>query len=339
MHGLHEIYASNPSKSTSLDLLSVVGAAPALETLTLDGINISDVPQDLSLPRLRTLRILCRERLGLLGGAPVGIYDSKAALLALDAEAACLENLLNHIHPSIEHLVLPAETAHFDRLRGLSWPNLRSLELYGVWPRRSERVAWLHVLATMPRLVSLKLIAAFYLGDGPLVIWPKDAEPNAAGLFDASRLRELALSHVDPDDLIFAHLSSNISALSLRDTPRFYQRREKLCLVETQHNRIYPDSRIRLACTFGTPLMRYSDILSIFASMSGDNIESLELVVREDHNELAALALLARSCPKLRLLELHRYRDVDDEIANKHGIQEPQEPPDVVRVPARFFAR
>ncbi|EJD37605.1 hypothetical protein AURDEDRAFT_116715 [Auricularia subglabra TFB-10046 SS5] len=134
----------------------------------------------------------------------------------------------------------------------------------------------------MPRL---RILAGVFVrfSSMPLVFLPNDVEP-ATSLY----LTRLTIADPEPDEGIFAHLSSTLTELCLREMPRHYVRR--------MQDNAY-SARI-LTCTAA---------ISIVASLCATNIRRLELVVREDDAEAELLAALARSCPALEYLELHRY--------------------------------
>ncbi|EJD37652.1 hypothetical protein AURDEDRAFT_129358 [Auricularia subglabra TFB-10046 SS5] len=119
---------------------------------------------------------------------------------------------------------------------------------------------------------------------------------------DLARLVRVTLSP-NPADGVFQGLTPALRELSICDSPRFY------CVSE------YTNTFYR------TPILRCRDALHIFRKLSygadaAANLERLELVVRgtetEIEDEMELYAFVAAACPRLHVLELHRYRNVLD---------------------------
>ncbi|EJD37619.1 hypothetical protein AURDEDRAFT_188005 [Auricularia subglabra TFB-10046 SS5] len=211
-----------------------------------------------------------------------------------DNENAFLEAAIAPAAHQLEVLRIPAETCRLSFLASNSWPALRELTLRGGTPRPDAPFA--QVLAAMPNLRILAA-AVVRMASVPFVLLP--ADPNPAVALQLSRL---TIADPGPDEAIFAHLSSSLTELCLREMPRHYIRRMEPGKYSAKI----------LTCRAALPFIR---------PLSATTLRRLELVVREDDAELELMAVLSSSCPGLEFLELHRYARNDMELIDQRTPQ------------------
>ncbi|KZV88939.1 hypothetical protein EXIGLDRAFT_722118 [Exidia glandulosa HHB12029] len=290
MPALHEVHCYGKSAHDVLsDNLDLSLAAPALDTLYLKNIHLTNEGVSTLRP-LAPLRVFCMyflhrfRDLATISGAELEDENRRLAAVTDDSRL------------SMEEMILPGEATRSSFLSRSPWPNLRILFLSGATPTLD--VPFTSILLAMPRLESLTLSVAPRQGTSPLVVCP----PGVVPLLELSNLHHFAIAFPTDTDMIFAHLTSALRTLALRDMPRYYSRKQVL-----RWNPTSPES------SYTAPILSYSSMARIFDTLDGTYLERLEIVVREDDTEARSLVCVARCCPNLRFFELHRYRSDPDE--------------------------
>ncbi|KAI0632932.1 hypothetical protein C8Q77DRAFT_1158391 [Trametes polyzona] len=110
--------------------------------------------------------------------------------------------------------------------------------------------------------------------------------------FNFHELRTLVLSYPDPEDAVFSIHMPQLLHLSLRDWPRHYD------------FRVLPDYHM----PYRSPLLSATQMLSILSRLHVPELRTLELVYRADETDDELLRHIVHAFPKLRHLEIHRYR-------------------------------
>ncbi|KZW02754.1 hypothetical protein EXIGLDRAFT_828896 [Exidia glandulosa HHB12029] len=292
MRNLAQIRCYGYGHEVLSDNLDLPFAAAALDSLLLENIHLTDESVSIHHPTspLRVFKLYFHNRFTVLATIPSA---------ELDAENRRLEPILDYSRHRMEEMVLPGEATRLSFLSRSQWHGLRTLVLCGTLPILD--VPFVDVLLAMPRLGSLTLSVAPRVGTAPLVIWPAlaDRTPN----LDLRNLHHFAIAYPAETDMVFAHLTSNLKTLALRDMPRYYAR--KLQLLNF--------NRTTSLQAYAAPILTYASAARIFEIFNGSDLERLELVVFEDDAEAQTLRRIARCCPNLRFFELHRYRVEPDE--------------------------
>lgn len=267
-------------------------SCPTLEGITLHDVSLtSDVPLPCVAAPLRSLRMVFTSP-RLPGTARFGRspWPDK-----FPRERDLLESIISHCHSTLEVLVLPGASTRLSALASSVWPRLGEFALCGLCPDLDTSFA--SVLAAMPKLRVLTLaLSQRRLDPAPLAILPAEIGDHIS--LDLGGLVRVTLSYPHPDDSIFRLLTPALRELSLRDSPRYYYKAE--------HSNSF----------YRTPILSCRAALRIFGRL-GDaccNLRRLELVVRAREtdlfdDEVELYAFVAAACPRLRVLELHRYRD------------------------------
>ncbi|KAI0632943.1 hypothetical protein C8Q77DRAFT_1120588 [Trametes polyzona] len=232
---------------------------------------------------------------------PTKLWKSLVTMDQLRAlESACLLPLVLGMHDTARSLALPLETAPIAEMATVDWPSLQRLSLEGSAPSDADRRLPMNMpamLRRMRRLQSLTLNAALprsttgrhrVLGNVP----PSE--------YELSNLRSLVLSHPDPDDNIFSASMPNLLHLSLRDWPRHYD----FLALSYYH-----------AC-HRSPLLTATEMLSVLKRLHLPELRTLELVYRADHVDDDLLRYVVEAFPKLRHLEIHRYRPTPSSVVD-----------------------
>ncbi|KAI0772726.1 hypothetical protein BD413DRAFT_473621 [Trametes elegans] len=245
-------------------------------------------------PPKSALKFILRHRLKAFSYAAwewreIQIVQTDESQSRLDAayklEAEYLRSFVLGMADSVESLTLPIETSPLARMSSLDWPRLQSLTLDGPHfdPALSNILPAL--LSRMPSLRSLSVQVHPRRGlPRPLLV----TSMSTGGW--SRQLRALSIGYPVPEDNIFS-LVTELTHLSLRDTPRYYLR--------DRHRLRMPMSE--------RPLLSATACLDILRRMSIQRLRSLELSYREDGSEDELLQYLASRIPKLQVLELHRY--------------------------------
>lgn len=277
--------------------------AAFLSNATLESITLINVPlkeggfrPEGFCSKLRTFRYIFAER-ARLRSVISGQRDYDVI-----TECRCLEGVLDQLRATLECLVIPGEITYLSFLAKAPWPHLLEFSLVGDCPVYDASI--LSVITLMPRLRSLALAVLPPL-DAPHMIIVSGRTDEYSHI-DFPYLRRLTLSFPSNNDQIFARLPLSIRSLSLRDTPRYYLRRfsRKRQLAE--------------AMLAPAPLLSCSSAIRILEAMarggSATCLRELELVVRwDDSNGLRMIRTLSASCQSLQFLDLHCYRNVDED--------------------------
>lgn len=281
MHGFSD-------ESTTAHLAAVL-AAPSIEHLTLRDVTLSSFSQPASpTTYLREFSMSFSHRLS-------DVLTMSPEVFA--TEMACLQSFLEPMRQQFTTLRLPGESMRLSFLAASPWPLLRELTICGARPTLD--VPFSQVLHAMPELRSVALAVAHPHAAPPLILLPEGAIPSP----NLCHLRRFVISFPHPEDRIFQYLPVCLRELSLRDTPRHWYRKTHQFGLD------------QLTESFGSPLLTCHGAMRIFSVMQCANLERLELVVREDEYEEQMLDQVARACPRLHFLELHRYRiGVDNEV-------------------------
>ncbi|KAH9937886.1 uncharacterized protein BXZ73DRAFT_44638, partial [Epithele typhae] len=257
---------------------------------------------------------------------------------ALASESRALEATLRAAHTTLECIALPTEPAPIHTFAALPWPRLRELRLTGpAWTEPSTPLVFL--LASMPHLRILVLnlappalphtaqnrapwgivdpsnnpVHAGGSDDGRVTpVWPRTLTPPPA-TFPWRDLEHLTLSAPDPDDSVFAHLPPTLRALSLRPFPHH-------CVALWRAGDVALARRLgadRLEALTRSPLLTARDLTRIVTACPGPMRAMRELRVEylADAGEAAALRAVVARFPRLRALEVHRYRPRDGEAS------------------------
>lgn len=215
-------------------------------------------------------------------------------------ERACLSSMVLGMNSAARSLVLPMRTAPLGGMAKLDWPALQSLTLRGsfrtdadLWNteylpslfRHTPNLRRLNITAALPTTTSIRC----------LVLGCK--APPVVGL---EGLRSLTIAYPDPNDAIFSTPFPGLTNLSLRDWPRHY---------DVVSHKYYYDS-------WRSPILSSMETLSILSRLRAPSLLTLELVYSADEADDDLLTLITRSFPKLRHLELHRYRQSSGEAVD-----------------------
>ncbi|EJD37604.1 hypothetical protein AURDEDRAFT_173271 [Auricularia subglabra TFB-10046 SS5] len=267
---------------------------PALEHLSVSKAAWDSIRSSLPVPKvlapLRVLRLFTKGRAGMLAHR----------VLDLSLETLWIAELCPQLRTHLEVLALPAESVRVSLITASSWPHLRELFLYGCCPILDAPL--LQMFDMLPKLRAFTLAVAVARGEASLILCPRNSRRSP----DISGLRRLTLASTSPKDGIFVHVPPELEELSLRDVPRFYERRRW-------------GSGTPLDRAYGTHVLSCGDVLSIFRTMPRlAALNHLELVVIEDEHELDLLAYIAGSCSQLASFEFHCYRNVAeyDDLVN-----------------------
>ncbi|KAI0632928.1 hypothetical protein C8Q77DRAFT_856074 [Trametes polyzona] len=207
-------------------------------------------------------------------------------------ESAYLSSLVLSMHHTVRSLSLPLETAPLADMATVDWPSLQMLSLEGVTPRDVNRQLRLHLPVVLHRTCGLRhlilngALPRSTTGRGCILghHMPPGSEPLD--------LRSLVLSYPDPNDAIFSASMPHLLYLSLRDWPRHYDFR----VLSFYHS------------FYRSPLLSATETLSILERLRSSELKTLELVYRADEADDDLLNHVVTAFPKLRYLEIHRYR-------------------------------
>ncbi|PIL36449.1 hypothetical protein GSI_00138 [Ganoderma sinense ZZ0214-1] len=212
------------------------------------------------------------------------------------AEERGLDTVVRAFHASLETLDLPSEPAPIQLMCSLSWPRLRELRLRGLrWTTPSTPIVSL--FACMPHLRTLVLQLYEPEHVDARAVWPR----GFSATYPWPELEYLSISHPDADDDIYAHLPPTLRGLALRSWPHF--------CVQIKNDNEYPPRDLR----WSFPMANASSILRILQRCGTPDLRTLELEYEVDEPGVDAelLQYVAASFPRLRTLELHRYRNGD----------------------------
>lgn len=221
-----------------------------------------------------------------------------AEVLAL--ERACLSTLALGMNSTARSLVLPMATAPLSDISTVDWPSLQAFTLEGVFLTNADH--WsaellLPMFCRMPALRRLVITAALthYNATRCCVLGSKLSAVTAL-----ERLHSLTITYPDPDDRVFSIPLPDLTHLSLRDWPRHYD-----IITHKYYSR-----------EFRSPILSATEALSILRRLQTPALATLELVYCADEADDDLLAFIAHAFPKLRHLQLHRYRSSSEEIVD-----------------------
>ena len=294
-------------------------ALPQLTTLHLrvqyievHGISWNTTRTILSLPHLRHLYIdglyICPELL-----KSDNLDDSVVTPLAtfhytlphyrqplnFSSELTVLDSLIRKLHTSLESLVLPVESAPIQTISSLHWPQLREFTLQG--ERWSDPAAPLvSLFSPMPLLRSLSLELSDTEHVNEAMIWPT----GFSATFPWPDLERLRVSHPDPADEIYAHVSSSLRTLSLRAWPHECIRLHDLKRIHQSPSRLGGWKNR----WWNYPLSTPRHLSQVLQKCDAPLLRSLELEYRADTEELKLLQCVGAKFQHLTMLEIHRIR-------------------------------
>ena len=216
-------------------------------------------------------------------------------------EAACLAALVPALNTTVRHLTLPMESAPITSMAEMAWPRLTDLSIYGRYLNQLQVDSLPLLLLSLHdlRRLSITICRDDTIGRAPIL---GPTTPDESVL---SGLESLTVAYPDPMDAIFAVSTADLTRLSIRDWPRYYN--------GLGGGRRYEDE------LWDAPLLSPNECLAILKRMEMPLLSSLELVYMVDKadtdNEL--LSYVTTSFPRLSYLEVHRYR-ADREEAVAH---------------------
>ncbi len=215
-------------------------------------------------------------------------------------ERACLSPLVLGMNSAARSLVLPMKTAPLHDMAKIDWPALQSLTLGGSF--RTDADLWnTECLPSLfrhtPNLRRLNITAGLPY---PTSIRCSVLGCNAPPDVGLEGLRSLTIAYPDPNDAVYSTPFSGLVNLSLRDWPRHY---------DVVSHKYYRDF-------WRSPILSATEALSILRRLQAPGLASLELVYSADGADDDLLTFITRAYPKLRHLELHRYRQSSDETVD-----------------------
>lgn len=225
----------------------------------------------------------------------------------LHAELKLVESQVLPSRSWLEKLVLPGESTRLSSLTSAQWPSLREFALVGAYPSDAGWVPLVDVLCMLPRLRVLTIGLAPRRCQSPLHVWPPGAASTRPPALEL--LTRFSLSFPLEDDLIFAHLPTDLTELALRDSPRFYRR--TVSGGDSYTGKKDPND---VGYAAPGPLLTCQGAMRILSVIpSQPRLQRFELVIRSENpdSEIELYARIAETCPGLRVFELHRYRTDD----------------------------
>ncbi|KAH9896072.1 hypothetical protein C8Q73DRAFT_690723 [Cubamyces lactineus] len=302
---------SDPLSLGDLPLASFLARMPHLQTITVDdaapavfpGIPWDGIAALLSLPQLREfdLKIAPHEGTPLplddtfpiapLTKFSFSIWDYQYHPRAQVEEMFLVEHILRAITPSLQQLSIPLDVAPFAAMVASCWSHLRELELKGDL-NYDPVPGIIDVLLCMPHLRHLTILRALRKGAPRHALW-SNARTNG---FPWPRLETLRLSHLDPADAFYSHISSTLKQLSLRCWPHHF-------LFQHQH-----DLNAMARLEWQSQLCTATDIRSVLRRCSFDSLGDLEIEYEEDEHEGHLLRSIPELFPRLTHLTIYRYR-------------------------------
>ncbi|KAI9061786.1 hypothetical protein FKP32DRAFT_1630794 [Trametes sanguinea] len=307
----------SPSRFHPISLAEAFSQMPRLSRIKIDRTHRRGVPwralnEILAVPHLRYFEIedtLQRPCDGTVVDEPDDMLPSPSAPLAcyhqvledyrspprdLLNDVVAIRNVVSqeHIQRSLERLVIPSEVAPLAILPNISWPRLKVVSLRGViWYQQPL----IDVFERMPLLEELCLEAPRPADTGrTLVLCP----PNWSRPFPWPRLKRLVVSYPDPDDPLFAHVSSSgtLQRLDLRCWPRHY-------VHLTLDDRVYMAS-----LKWRSPILKSSELLCLLSRFPAPSLLELAIEYSEDEGDMRLLRCIPVLFPNLTSLTIYRYR-------------------------------
>lgn len=247
----------------------------------------------LPLTKLSYITLVWRE----LKERPYNDRFSHTDLLADEyaAEARGLGPLILAIRDTVQSLYIPLDVSPVGEMCQCMWPNLTGLRLRGAYADSMPRSIIPVLLSRMPRLHNLSIELAQPPSHTRAPIFGIGVPVGCEHL----QLRSLTVAYPDPEDAIFSFVGVDLVHLSLRDWPRAY----------------YP-LRGDVALRFVAPILSASECLRLLTRMNTPLLESLEVVyMTVDDADDDLLRHIATAYPRLKQLEIHRYRSDWDEVS------------------------
>lgn len=215
----------------------------------------------------------------------------------LDPERAFLSALLVGINSTARSLILPIKTTPLETMAAVEWPSLQNLFLGGSVTTDPSLTQHMHdMLLRMPNLRHLSVAAALPNHTGfrcCLLAHNRSSHFPSSGL---PYLQSLVVTYPDPSDPLFSFPLPELTHLSLRDWPRHYT--------------------VIFTSAWRSPILSASEALSILQRVHAPALLTLELVYSVDHADDDLLTFIPQHFPKLRHLQLHRYRKSSDETVD-----------------------
>ena len=210
-------------------------------------------------------------------------------------DTRCFSPLIFTSSRTLESLDFPFESAPLQQMAHISWPNLRRLTLRGT-VHDERQVQYLREFLTGTLLLTeLALEIAPVVGASRVQILRPQTEDEIS-----LQLKSLTIAYPDPHDLIFSAVGKRLQHLSLTDYPPLY----------------YFRAATVLPGRWAAPVLSSSECLAILERMSLNRLTSLALVYVWDEAEDDLLRYITQgeALPQLSHLELHRYRQVPQEV-------------------------
>nr|VWO96496.1 Lrr-gala family type III effector protein (Gala 3) [Ganoderma boninense] len=224
-------------------------------------------------------------------------YDQpifRSILRRYPAQQDTLAVILPRLRQSLESLLLPSEVAPIAVLSQTQWLRLRELSLSGEFYWSAGYPTPLASLFSgMPglRILNLAFALPYSASRKQLVLCPAGYESHLG--LPWSDLEALTVSFPDPEDRIFAHLSSSLKRFSLRCTPRHF-----LHLWEGDKYQYYE-----------SPILYASEMLQVLTQLCAPLLDCLQLEYIADDADDDLLRCIAERFPNIQSLEIERFLD------------------------------
>ena len=139
-------------------------------------------------------------------------------------ESQCMTSLVLNLHPLLESIDIPSESAPLACMARLPWLKLRRFALRGRFVDPEAFNSLRHLLTVIsPTLSSLSL--EMYTGREITSRFRLFDSQTPGSNSPQFQLRSLTLAYPDPDDAIFDSSGTQLAHLGLCDFPRFYYQR------------------------------------------------------------------------------------------------------------------
>ncbi|KAI9067740.1 hypothetical protein FKP32DRAFT_1619950 [Trametes sanguinea] len=230
--------------------------------------------------------------------------DLRSSAQVPRAEREQVVRILARTHDHLQHLHLPAECAPLDQMATWHWPLLRSLSLRG--ERVASSLSPTYMLSKMPRLhtASLFLAEPANGSDSPPT-WPASPAPQIKW----RNLEVLDITHPNPEDELYSHLSHDLLSLGLRCWPRYYK-------LHTG----FQDDFSAAGVQWSSPLLSSSEMLRILQRLEAPRLNVVDLEFRADSGDMQLFHHIGRALPSLEFLCIHRYRMAGEKEVPLAGI-------------------
>lgn len=218
-----------------------------------------------------------------------------------ELETACLSTLVLGMSSTARSLVMPMLTTPLREMVKADWPTLQNFSLKGSLPDDVD--VWFtecltSLILRMPTLRCLDISAALPVSTSKRC---RVLNCSASPVVGLEGLRSLTIAYPDPNDAVFSTTFSDLAHLSLRDWPRHY---------DIVSHREYSNF-------WRSPILSATEALSVLQHLQvSDKLTTLELVYSTDEADDDLLIFITKAFPKLRHLQLHRYRRSPDETVD-----------------------